>query len=122
MIHNEDYAIIKHIGEYHHSSCASKPKVRKTLADLKAQAAASQESSCSLIATACEKLGENEMAPMPSSSCGEIVIHFIPYQQNCAVTDTGFSCFCGYKEEKICAWDGIDPDAQHQAESKDFIC
>uniref|UniRef100_A0A0L8FH09 FLYWCH-type domain-containing protein n=1 Tax=Octopus bimaculoides TaxID=37653 RepID=A0A0L8FH09_OCTBM len=68
MTRDEYYTILKRVGEHLHNSCASMPKVRKTLADLKAQAAASQESSRSLIATICEKLDENEMALMPPSS------------------------------------------------------
>ncbi|CAI9739954.1 Hypothetical predicted protein [Octopus vulgaris] len=68
MTHDEDYTIVKRVGEHLHSSCASVPKVRKTLADLKAQAAASQESSRSLIATIREKLDDKEMALMPPSS------------------------------------------------------
>lgn len=59
MTHDEDYTIINHIGEHHHSSFASSFKVRKTLADLKSQANASQEYSHSLIAFAREKIGEN---------------------------------------------------------------
>ncbi|CAI9725599.1 Hypothetical predicted protein [Octopus vulgaris] len=67
ITHDEDYNRIKHIGEHHHSLCALKSKVRNLKVNLKAQATASQESSHSLIATACEKLDENEMAHMPST-------------------------------------------------------
>ena len=59
MTHDEDYYLIKNVGEHHHSSCASKPKVRKTLAELKSQASACQESSRSLISSVCENLDEN---------------------------------------------------------------
>lgn len=55
--------------EYHYSSYASKPDIRKTLADLKQQAVASQKSFCSSIVTASEKFDKNEMAHMASSSC-----------------------------------------------------
>ncbi|XP_066941046.1 uncharacterized protein [Macrobrachium rosenbergii] len=67
MTHDEDYDIIKNVGEHHHSSCASKPKVRKILAELKSQASACQESSRSLISSLCEMLDENEMALLPST-------------------------------------------------------
>ena len=56
MTHDEDYAIIKNVGQHHHSASASKPKVRKTLADLKAQATTSQESCRSLISSICINL------------------------------------------------------------------
>ena len=56
MTHSEDFTRIKHVGEHYYSSCASKLKVRKALADLKVQAIFSQEFLHSLIVTVVQSL------------------------------------------------------------------
>ena len=45
-----DYKVLKHIAEHHHSSYDTKPKICETLTKLKAIALSSQETSCSLTA------------------------------------------------------------------------
>ncbi|KAG7158250.1 putative FLYWCH zinc finger domain-containing protein 1 [Homarus americanus] len=69
LTQDEDYGIIKRVGDHHHSSSVAKPKVRKQLADLKVAAISSQECPRSLIAATSANLDENEMAELPSTSC-----------------------------------------------------